>query len=62
MTLQFDDVTVKTIYGLERFWYDLEMKTREQNGNNKRTAIGRFDHREKWPLFSGHLLTVGENF
>ena len=28
---------------LERFSYDLEMKTREQNGNNKRTEIERFD-------------------
>ena len=28
---------------LERFSYDLEMKTREQNRNNKRTEIGRFD-------------------
>ena len=29
--------------GLERFSYDLEMKTREQNRNNKRTEIERFD-------------------
>ena len=28
---------------LERFAYDLEMKTREQNKNNKRTEIERFD-------------------
>ena len=28
---------------LERFSYDLEMKTREQNKNNKRTEIQRFD-------------------
>ena len=28
---------------LERFSYDLEMKTREQNRNNKRTEIERFD-------------------
>ena len=28
---------------LERFLYDLEMKTREQNRNNKRTEIERFD-------------------
>ena len=27
----------------ERFSYDLEMKTREQNRNNKRTEIERFD-------------------
>ena len=28
---------------LERFSYDLEMKTREQNRNNKRMEIERFD-------------------
>ena len=28
---------------LERFSYDLEMKTREQNRNNKQTEIERFD-------------------
>ena len=28
---------------LERFSYELEMKTREQNGNNKRTEIERLD-------------------
>ena len=28
---------------LERFSYDLEMKTREQDINNKRTKIERFD-------------------
>ena len=28
---------------LEWFSYDLEMKTREQNRNNKRTEIERFD-------------------
>ena len=28
---------------LERFSYDVEMKTREQNGNKKRTEIQRFD-------------------
>ena len=28
---------------LERFSYDLETKTREQNRNNKRTEIERFD-------------------
>ena len=28
---------------LRRFSYDLEMKTREQNRNNKRTQIERFD-------------------
>ena len=27
----------------QRFSYDLEMKTREQNRNNKRTEIQRFD-------------------
>ena len=28
---------------MERFSYDLEMKTREQNRNNKRTDIEGFD-------------------
>ena len=28
---------------LERFSYDLEMKTRKQNNKNKRTEIERFD-------------------
>ena len=28
---------------IERFSYDLETKTRQQNRNNKRTEIGRFD-------------------
>ena len=28
---------------LERFLYDLEMKTRERHSNNKRTEIERFD-------------------
>ena len=28
---------------LERFSYELEMKTGEQNRNNKRTEIERFD-------------------
>ena len=28
---------------IEQFPYDLETKTREQNRNNKRTEIGRFD-------------------
>ena len=28
---------------IERFSYDLEMKTRAQNRNNKRTEIERFD-------------------
>jgi len=33
---------------LERFSYDLEMKTREQNRNNKRTEIERFDWFIEW--------------
>ena len=33
----------KTAYSIGRFSYGLEMKTREQNGNNKRTDIERFD-------------------
>ena len=28
---------------IERFWYELEMKTREQNRHNERTEIERFD-------------------
>ena len=28
---------------IERFWYDLEIKTREQYRNNKQTEIERFD-------------------
>ena len=28
---------------IERFWYDLEMKTRAQYRNNKRTEIELFD-------------------
>ena len=28
---------------LDRFSYDLQMKTREQNRNNKQTEIERFD-------------------
>ena len=34
-------------FELERFSYDLEMKTREQNRNNKRTEIERFDFVER---------------
>ena len=30
-------------FPVERFSYDLETKTREQNRNNKRTEIGRYD-------------------
>ena len=30
-------------FQVERFSYDLETKTREQNRNNKRTEIERFD-------------------
>ena len=36
---------------LERFSYDLETKTREQNRNNQRTQIERFD----W--FMGRIQT-----
>ena len=31
------------IYRVEQFSYDLEMKAREQNRNDKRTEIERFD-------------------
>ena len=33
----------KHISMIERFSYDLEMKAREQNRNDKRTEIERFD-------------------
>ena len=33
---------------IERFSYDLEMKTREQNRNNKRMEIERFDWCIEW--------------
>ena len=35
------ELKVKTM--IEQFSYDLEMKTRGQNRNNKRTKIERFD-------------------
>ena len=35
--------TIQTMPKLERFSSDLEMKTREQNRNKKRTEIERFD-------------------
>ena len=35
-------------YPVEQFSYDLEMKTREQNRNNKRTEIERFDWFIEW--------------
>ena len=37
----FNPSSVSTL--IERFSYDLEMKAREQNRNNKRTEIERFD-------------------
>ena len=37
-----------TLFFLEQFSYDLEMKTREQNRNNKRTEIERFDWFIEW--------------
>ena len=39
----FSVVRDKACLILERFSYDLELKTREQNRNNKRTQIERFD-------------------
>ena len=33
---------------IERFSYDLEMKTREQNKKNKRSKIERFDWFIEW--------------
>ena len=40
---QFQITGLNEMLKLERFSYDLEMKTREQNRNNKRTEIERFD-------------------
>ena len=40
---KFDPDTSFTLNRLERFSYDVEMKTREHNRNNKRTEIERFD-------------------
>ena len=39
----FSVVRDKACLILERFSYDLELKTREQNRNNKQTEIERFD-------------------
>ena len=36
------------VSGIEQFSYDLEMKTCEQNRNNKRTEIERFDWFIEW--------------
>ena len=36
-------INIYVFLEVERFSYDLEMKTREQNRNNKRTEIERFD-------------------
>ena len=50
--INFVITNIKTQYwackGIERFSYDVEMKTREQNGNNKRTEIERFDWFIEW--------------
>ena len=35
--------TMRSLEGIERFSYDLEMKSCEQNRNNKRREIERFD-------------------
>ena len=42
--------------GLELFSYDLEMKKREQNRNNKRSEIGRFDWFIEWTETRAWLL------
>ena len=34
---------MKTFEAIKQFSYDLEMETREQNRNHKRTEIERFD-------------------
>ena len=36
-------LSLDALFTIERFSYDLEMKTREQNKNNKRKEIKRFD-------------------
>ena len=38
-----DKYVLVSFHFIERFSYDLEVKTREQNKNNKRTEIKRFD-------------------
>ena len=39
----YDARCFSALLQLERFSYDLEMKTRKQNRNDKRTEIERFD-------------------
>ena len=41
---------------IEGFSYDLEMKTHEQNKNNKQMEIERFDWFIKWILLRNWLL------
>ena len=45
--IQFANVRTGTgmsfLYQIERFSYDIEMKKHEQNRNNERTEIERFD-------------------
>ena len=44
------------LQSVKRFSYDLEMKTREQNRNNKQTEIERFDwfmERKQTPVAFG---------
>ena len=41
-------VNVALVLTIERFSYDLEMKTHEQNRNDKRTDIERFDWFVQW--------------
>ena len=41
---------------IERFLYDLEMKTRKQNRNNKRKGIEHFDWFIEWIKTRGLLV------
>ena len=43
---------------IERFSYDLEMKTREQNKKNKRSKIERFDWFIEWIQTRGDFWLV----
>ena len=40
---EYGQYTYSFTFQLERFWYDLERKTREQNRKSKQTEIERFN-------------------
>ena len=53
-------IALDLTYAIERFSYDLEMKTREQNRNNKRMEIERFDWCiERIQTHLAHYLALG---